>query len=223
MSADDPSAESGAAKTPRGNALKKLALWALGLFAAAVLGVTIFDESLLKRNLERARWHIEQGTLNGAPSSCGEPEWLRKVKIESASAYTYVEPHVARKSIDEVQDTAWIQPLQEVEKNNYIFWGFGPDLPRIRLVCIRNGWAKDTGTNRNTARLNEIIVQGKRDEKIVCEKSVTLPKRPEGKFGQFESIPFDCEVGRVGVYVESIHPGAESPQQLAISDVRFYE
>jgi hypothetical protein len=197
----------------------------LGIAVAAVIGALALEFFDSDRVAGWVAWHAGKLTLTGTPSSCRDPGYLREIEIDSASAFYQQPGHLAGQSIDDDSTTAWIETLRR-NGDDLIAWSVGSGAPRVRLICIRNGWARDIATNSGVGRLARVTLSGARQKKELrgkgCRKTVKLPKRPADEFGAFESIPFDCAATIVRLHVESIHPGTGDPDDVALSDVRLY-
>jgi len=197
----------------------------LGVVAAALVGALVLEFFDTDRMAGWVAWHSEKRTLTGTPSSCRDPGYLREIEIETASAFYQQQAHLAGQSTDNDSTTAWMQTLRR-NGDDLIAWSVGSDARRVRLICIRNGWARDIATNARVGRLARVTLSGARGKKELrgkgCRKSVKLPKRAADEFGAFESIPFDCEATIVRLHVESIYPGTTNPDDVALSDVRLY-
>jgi hypothetical protein len=204
---------------------RAIGTWLLLAAAAAIVGATVLKVIDVERTLDWVAWHVEKGTLTGTPSSCGRPGYLQEIDITTASATYYNRPHVAQKSTDGDSNTAWIQTLRR-NGGDLIAWSVGSDPRGVRLICIRNGWTRDIGTNTSVGRLARVTFSGARGKRELrgegCRKSVTFPKRADNSFGAFESVRFDCEVTIVRLEIKSIYPGTTDPDDVALSDVRFY-
>ncbi len=211
---------------PRRSLPMKIALWCLGAAAAAVVGNFVLIPLTHERLRKQIGWAIGHKSLTSVPTSCRDLNWLRPIEIQDASAFYQQNAHVPQDTIDGNRNTAWTSMFRG-NPHDVVSWGFGGSGDhRVRLVCLTNGWTKDTPTHGKLGRLARIHVTGEHDEKRMtgkgCNRSVKLPRRDDTDLSG-ESIPFDCDADVLQVHIDSIHRGSGNPNEVAITDVRMYE
>jgi hypothetical protein len=200
-------------------------VWLGGTIAAAIIG-TIVTSDWVRQPLQYA------GALTplGHTPVCGDTGWLREVDVVHGNAQRldYLR-HPARDTLDDDESTSWIDKFDG--SHFYISWYFGSKAGHIKLICIRNGWARDTTTYTGAGRLRAVQIVGfRRGKKATggrCTVSHSFSER-RNNFIDYEGVAFDCRVDGINMYILRNRPGTLirgfdlSPKTVAISDVSFY-
>jgi hypothetical protein len=206
--------------------------WFLLTLVAAVLGATLLLVLPPERTADWVRWHVTNRRLTGLPT-CGDTAWLREVPVERvATWYQDYNRHTGLDTNDSDPRTAFVQNVRNDGKD-YLVWILARP-SHVRLICIRNGWARDYRTFYGTGRLKRIVVVGRHKEKPIpkrgCQRSQTLSDEPDD-FGGYVRVEFSCQADDIRIDIKSYYPPGGprnlSPKfkdnSVAISDVRLYE
>jgi hypothetical protein len=176
--------------------------------------------------------YVDHQQVSGLPS-CEDTAWLREVPVERvATWYQDYNQHTGYDTRDADPRTAFVQNYRG-DGDDYLVWKLlRPS--HVRLICIRNGWARDNATFYGVGRLKRVVVQGRRDqtplEEPGCSESPTLPDK-RNEFGGYYRIEFSCKAEDVRLTIKSFYPPGGhrevtptfTADSVAISDVRIYE
>lgn len=161
--------------------------------------------------------------------TCENPQWLLRVpadQIFANSYYTALDTmphsgilHSADLSIDNNPRTAWLQwwPINKSNNNgnadnNNIAWKF--TLPYdIRLICIINGWTRDSVTYGSTLPIGDAIIfqPSKKSAATVTKACGNEPIKVhfqdyinQGDSYDWKAVTMNCRTRRLALRIEDV-------------------
>jgi hypothetical protein len=207
-------------------------LWHASLAVLTLLGIPSLIASLVllspgvKQFFSKAEWNISHG-FDGYPS-CSDPGWLREVKPTVSHAQKQVSDEYApENTLDDDVRTAWMEKWRGDGGPDFIGWQFARRF-NIRLVCIRNGWTRDTAVYNGTGRPKSVRLVGyKKSKEIKSCGKVHRFDADARDYKAYQTLRFACDrASGAGLYIRSGYPPDGQPlltgTYVAISDVRFY-
>jgi hypothetical protein len=176
---------------------------------------------------------------SGSHPTCSDPKWLLQIpdnQITSSAIYTD-EDHYPDLTIDGSRDTAWLQwwPTSDFKDNipqyNRIAWGLSSSgTYDLRLICIVNGWSRDTLTYGETEPIKTTTID------LNNEHCPRYNENLSNTYIAWQQVSVSCKSSKVTMYIVSTYRSAGTPYCASppdglatscrpltgISEIKFY-
>lgn len=185
--------------------------------------------------------------ISHSKPTCESPQWLLQIPDNQtrATSYYYATVHTPDLTIDNKLGTAWLQwwpKSGEGSVYNNIVWVFDKRY-RIQLICIINGWTRDSTTYGNTLPIGSVIIFHPNPNTAtqimnVCGRKPTQVNFPdyikEGNSYDWKAVKMNCMTNSLALRIQDVSSSSlkmrsgrlyvskDNEPRVGLSEIRFY-